>query len=102
MNSFYCFLIIVTVKMYSYNGHMTIISSTNLRNNLADALKMAQKKDYVLVSHRGKINTAIVDIDMLEDLLELNDKEYLASIKRAREQYKRGEYYTFEEVFGNI
>jgi PHD/YefM family antitoxin component YafN of YafNO toxin-antitoxin module len=81
---------------------MNIINSTKLRSNLADALKMAKKKDFVLISHRGKIKTAIVDIDMLEDLLELGDKEYLKSIKEAREQYKRGEYYTFEEVFGNI
>lgn len=81
---------------------MTIINSTKLRNNLSDALKMAKKKDFVLVSHRGKINTAIVDIDLLEDLLELGDKEYLKSIKEAREQYKKGEYYTFDEVFGNI
>jgi len=81
---------------------MTIINSTNLRNNLADALKMVSEKEFLLVSHRGKIKTAIVDIDMLEDLLELSDKEYLKSVKEAREQYKKGEYYTFEEVFGNI
>jgi len=81
---------------------MNIINSTNLRNNLADALKRVKKGKYLLVSHRGKIKSAIVDIDMLEDILELADSEYLKSIKESREQYKRGEYYTFEEVFGNI
>lgn len=81
---------------------MTIVNSTNLRNNLSDTLKMAKKKDFVLVSHRGKINTAIVDIDLLEDLLELSDKDYLKSIKEAREDAKVGRVYSFEEVFGNI
>ena len=56
---------------------MNIVSSTKLRNNLADALKKVKKDKYLLVSHRGKIKTAIVDIDMLEDILELSDSEYL-------------------------
>jgi len=43
-----------------------------------------------------------VDIDMLEDILELSDSKYLKSIRESREQYKKGEYYSFEEVFGNI
>ena len=81
---------------------MNIVSSTTLRNNLADSLKKVKKDKYLLVSHRGKINTAIVDIDMLEDILELSDSEYLKSIQESREQYKKGEYYSFEEVFGNI
>jgi len=88
--------------MYSYNEHMNVISSTKLRNNLADALKKVKADKYLLVSHRGKIQTAIVDIDMLEDILELSDSKYLKSIRESREQYKKGEYYTFEEVFGNI
>ncbi len=88
--------------MYIYNVHMNIISSTKLRNNLSAAFKKVSGDKYLLVSHRGKIKSAIVDIDMLEDVLELSDSKYLKSIREAREQYKRGEYYTFEEVFGNI
>ena len=81
---------------------MTIINSTKLRNNLAAAIKMVKKKEFLLVTHRGKINAAIVDIDMLEDLLELADKKYLKSVKEAREQYQKGRYYTFDEIFDNI
>jgi prevent-host-death family protein len=81
---------------------MTIISTTNLRNNLAEVIKKAKKKNFVLVTHRGKIKTALIDIDVLEDMLELSNKEYLKSIKEARKQYKRGEYYTMDEVFGNM
>ena len=93
---------LVKSNMYNYNVHMNIVNSTNLRNNLADAIKSVKKNKYLLVSHRGKINAAIVDIDMLEDILELSDDKYLKSIKEARKQYENGQYYTFEEVFGNI
>jgi prevent-host-death family protein len=82
---------------------MNIVSSTKLRNNLADTIKIvSEKKNYVVVTQRGRMKAAIMDIDMFEDMLELTDPEYLKSIREAREQYKRGEYYTLEEVFGNI
>lgn len=82
---------------------INIVSSTVLRNNLADSLSLVEnKKDYILVSNRGKVKLAIVNIDMLEDLLALANPEYLADIKEARENIKKGELYTFEEVFGKI
>lgn len=82
---------------------INIVSSTVLRNNLADSLSLVEnKKDYILVSNRGKVKLAIVNIDMLEDLLALTNPGYLADIKEARENIKNGELYTFEEVFGKI
>jgi prevent-host-death family protein len=81
---------------------MNIINSTNLRNNLADALKTVKRGKYLLISQKGTIKKAIIDIEELEDLLSLHDKEYLKSIKRARADVKAGRVYTFEEVFGNI
>jgi len=95
-------------KIYSLNVRFKvtimkkIISTTRLRDNLADALKKVAKEDFVLVTHRGKVKSAIVDIDYLEDLLLANNKEYLKSIKRAREDIKEGKVYTFDEVFDNI
>lgn len=71
-----------------------------MRDNLSSYLKKLEKDRYMLVSHRGKVDVAIVDIDFFEDLLSSVDKKYLESIKRARKQYENGEYYTFEEVFG--
>lgn len=88
--------------MYSYNEHMNIVSSTKVRNNWSEVTKAALKKDFILVTHRGKVKTAIIDVDLLEDLLSLHDKEYMESIKRAREDAKAGRVYTFGEVFGNI
>jgi PHD/YefM family antitoxin component YafN of YafNO toxin-antitoxin module len=82
---------------------MNIVSTTVLRNNLADSLKeVTDKKDYLLVSKKGKVTSAIVNIDLFEDLLALASKEYKKSIKKAREEYEKGEIFTHEEVFGDI
>ncbi len=82
---------------------MNIINVTVLRNNLADALKeVSKRKDYLLVAKKGEITSALVNIDLFEDLLALNNKKYKASIKRAREEYKKRNIFSHEEVFGEI
>ncbi|MBU2592001.1 MAG: type II toxin-antitoxin system Phd/YefM family antitoxin [Patescibacteria group bacterium] len=82
---------------------MNVINATTLRNNLADSLAAIEKsKEYLLVAKRGKIRSAIVDIDFFEDLLALANKKYLKSIKKAREEYQKGETFTHQEVFGEI
>lgn len=75
------------------------ISSTKLRNNLADALDSLSIGDVLVVNRRGKTEKAIIDLDMLEDLLAASNPEYLKSIKKARES---DEMFTHEEVFGNL
>lgn len=82
---------------------MNIINTTVLRNNLAAAIsEVVAKKDYLLVSKRGKITSALVDIDLFEDLLALTNKEYLESIKRAREEYEEGNVFVHDEAFGEV
>ncbi|MFS8159110.1 MAG: hypothetical protein ACMG6E_02645 [Candidatus Roizmanbacteria bacterium] len=82
---------------------MNIITTTVLRNNLADAFKELNKKgDYLLVAKKGKITSALVNIDLFEDLLALSNKNYLKGIKKAREEYEKGETFTHEQLFGNI
>jgi len=82
---------------------MNVISTTILRNNLTDALKeIANKKDYLLVAKKGRITSALVNIELFEDLLALVNKKYVASIKKAREEYKEGNFFTHEQVFGSI
>lgn len=39
--------------------------------------------------------------DMLEDILALSSHEFKASIKEAREDYKKGRVKSFKEVFEN-
>lgn len=78
------------------------IDSTDLRNNLSDAIETVMAGQNLIVKKRGKDQVAIIDIDLFEDYLAAQDPEYLKGIAEAREQYKRGEVFTMEEVFGDI
>jgi len=82
---------------------MNVITTSILRNNLADALKeVTKKKNYFLVARKNQIKAALVDIDLFEDLLALTNKKYLESIKKARKEYESGDFFTHDQVFGNI
>lgn len=82
---------------------MNVINATILRNNFADALKAVnKKKDFLLVAKKGKISSALVNIDLFEDLLSLTDSEYLLSIKKARKEYEKGDFLSHDEVFGAL
>lgn len=82
---------------------MTVVSVTTLRNNLSDTInEVVKNRDYLLVTKRGKIKSALVNIDMFEDLLALVNKKYLKSIKKAREELEKGDLLSHEEVFGEV
>jgi len=76
-----------------------VISASDLRNGLADALEAVNSEDILIVTRRGKKERAIIDLDKLEDLLAANDPAYLKKIKAARES---SEYLSHEDVFGNL
>lgn len=78
------------------------ISASRLRNNLADALDSLSQEDILVITRRGKGEKAIIDLDRLEDLLAAFDPEYVKSIAEARENIKKGEVYTLDEVFGDL
>ncbi len=40
--------------------------------------------------------------DLFEDLLALTDTNYLASIKKAREEYKNGDVLSHDQVFDEL
>ena len=75
------------------------ISSSALRSGLSDALDAVDTDNILIVTRRGKKERALVDLDMLEDLLAANDPDYLAKIKESREST---EYLSHEDVFGGI
>ena len=75
------------------------VSASDLRSNLADALDAVNNDEILIVTRRGKKERAIIDLDKLEDLLAANDPMYLKTIKEARESK---EYFSHEEVFGDI
>lgn len=82
---------------------MNVVTSTILRNNLADTLdEITRKREYLLVAKKGAITSAIVNIDLFEDLLALANKQYVKTIQKAREEYKKGDYFTHDQVFGKV
>lgn len=79
------------------------IDTTDLRNNLSATIKALGKDDILFIKSRGKLTgKVIIDDDILEDILLLQDTDYLKSIASAREEIKRGDSYTFDEVFGDV
>lgn len=79
------------------------IDTSDLRNNLSATIKSLGKDDILFIKSRGKLTgKAIIDDELLEDLLLLQDEEYLASIAQARQEVKQGKIYTFDEVFGDV
>ena len=80
-----------------------IVESTMLRNNLANVIEeVSKRKDYMLITKNHKPTSVIVNLDFFEDLLAMSNKEYLKSIRKAREEYKHGNIYSHVEVFGKI
>ncbi len=76
------------------------IDASVLRKNLSEALDTVRDtKSILLVKRRGNMESALIDIDMLEDLLAVQDPEYVKSIAEARASKK---WYTPEEVFGDL
>ncbi len=75
------------------------VTVSELRGNLADSLEAVKGEEILIVTRRGKNERAIIDIDMLEDLLAVTNSKYLKTIKEARSSK---EYFSHEEVFGDI
>ena len=82
---------------------MNMLSATMLRNNLSDAIsEISDTNSYLLVTKKGKITSALGDIDLFEDLIALSNKKYVLSIKKARQEYKDGKTFTHSHLFGEI
>jgi len=60
-------------------------------------------KDRLLIERDGLPIAVLVSIDDFEDMMEtigeLSDPEYLASVREARAEYKRGEVDTLEDLY---
>jgi hypothetical protein len=79
------------------------IDTTDLRNNLAATINSLGKDDILFIKSRGKLTgKAIIDDELLEDLLLMQDGDYIASIAKARKEIKQGDVYAFDEVFGDV
>jgi PHD/YefM family antitoxin component YafN of YafNO toxin-antitoxin module len=79
------------------------IDTTDLRNNLSATIKSLGKDDMLFIKSRGKLTgKVIIDDEILEDLLLLQDSDYLKDIAKSRKEIKQGKVYTFDEVFGDV
>lgn len=79
------------------------IDTTELRKNLAATLKSVSEDDIIFIKNRGKLTgKVLIDDELLEDLLLLKSVKYVAEIAKARDEIKKGEVYSFDEVFGDV
>ena len=79
------------------------IDKTDLRNNLSATIKSLNRDDILFIKSRGKLTgKVIIDDEILEDLLLMQDTDYVKSIAKSRQDIKQGNTYTFDEVFGDV
>ena len=77
----------------------TIVKATELRESYAAiADKVRGGKTMAIITKRGRPDLALIDLDYLEDLLESQDTEFLATLKVAA----KDKSYSLEEVFSNL
>ncbi len=79
------------------------VTATSVRENfksMMDHVKIS--KSPLIVTERGIPTTVLIDIDVFEDYLTAKDKEFLASIKKARMQYLRGNIFDMADIFAGI
>jgi len=89
--------------LYIYFVMPKAVETTKLRNNLASAIaEVNKKKDFLVVTKNGEPVAGLINLDLLEDIEAANSKNFLKSIQEAREQIRKGEFYTHEEVFGDL
>jgi len=82
-----------------YKMSTKTLTVSELRGNLADSLDAIQNDEVLIVTRRGKKERAIIDLDRLEDLLAVTDPAYIKTIQEARNS---SEYFSHDEVFGDI
>lgn len=100
--TFRLYTIVNSVSGVNINKMNSITTST-LRDNLSETLQAVKgAKKPVLVSKRGKVVAGLLGIDQLEDLMELYDKKYTESIRKARKEIESGQVFSHDELFGEI
>lgn len=79
------------------------VDTATLRAHLADTLdEVSKKRSYMLVTRKRQPVSAIISLDLLEDMLAAASHPYLKSIREARKQAKEGKVKTHEQVFGKL
>jgi PHD/YefM family antitoxin component YafN of YafNO toxin-antitoxin module len=79
-----------------------VIPATEMRNNLSSVLDAVELEGITLIRRHKQTNVALINADLLEDLLELHDRDYVRSIAQARQDVKEGRTYTLDQAFGDL
>ena len=81
-----------------------IMPVTTVKRDLLKLLKRVQQEtDPLVITKDGKAAGILLSADEYENLIEtleiLSDKKLMKSLKRSREDYRKGRIYTHEQVF---
>lgn len=81
----------------------TVIRTATLRENLSQVINtLSKKRDFMVITRKGKPVSALANLDFFEDLLAKASPRYLKEIKEARRQYRKGNFLTHAQLFGEI
>ena len=79
-------------KMYNndISHRSTIMKIADIRNNLADAInRVVYTKERIILERRGKKVAALIPVEDLEFLEELEDQADIRAAKKALKHYKK-------------
>lgn len=89
--------------MYIYCMTTKVINSADFRKHLAPTLdEVSKSKQPILIRRHRQINAALIDVELLEDLLLLHDKKHAASIRQARKEVAEGKIYSLEDALERL
>ena len=74
------------------------LNLSHFRSTIFDYFNDQDNNSVVIITKRGKGKKALVDLDLLEDLLEANDPKLYAEVIEAKSQDRL----THQQVFGDI
>jgi PHD/YefM family antitoxin component YafN of YafNO toxin-antitoxin module len=79
------------------------VGATTMRSNLSDVLdSVVDEQNIMLIRRRNKTDAALINVELLEDLLATQNKSYVASIQQARKDIESGTVLSLDEAFGEL
>lgn len=79
------------------------LSVTEARGRIFDLVQKAASGARFFLTDRGRVKAVLMSVDEFDAWQEtmeiMNDKELVADIKNAKEDFKKGNYITLEEYF---
>jgi PHD/YefM family antitoxin component YafN of YafNO toxin-antitoxin module len=84
---------------------MRAITFEYARENLEKVLTMADLESEGVVIVHGDRNFVLMDKEMLDSIFETielsRDKEFVSSLRKAEQEIEEGDFYTYEDIFGD-